>query len=104
MDSSTRDQLDRDSAARREGSQRTADYGNYRSGSGGARGALAATEAVAVAVAAGGRRAGRRRQKALDERVGPHEQQRPASTFQGAARRRESTFLGVGAPKPLHDR
>ena len=36
MDSSTRDQLDRDSAARREGSQRTTDYGNYRSGSGGA--------------------------------------------------------------------
>ena len=34
MDSSTRDQLDRDAAARREGSQRTKDYGNYRSGSG----------------------------------------------------------------------
>ena len=34
MDSSTRDQLNRDSAARREGSQRTSDYGNYKSGSG----------------------------------------------------------------------
>jgi len=34
MDSSTRSQLDRDSAARREGSQRTSDYGGYRSGSG----------------------------------------------------------------------
>jgi hypothetical protein len=29
----TRDQLDRDSAARREGSQRTGDYGTYKSGS-----------------------------------------------------------------------
>jgi len=34
LDSGTRSQLDRDSAARREGSQRTGDYGNYRSGSG----------------------------------------------------------------------
>ncbi len=33
-DPSTVDQLNRDSAARREGSQRTGDYGNYRSGSG----------------------------------------------------------------------
>jgi hypothetical protein len=33
-DRSTIDQLNRDSAARREGSQRTGDYGNYRSGSG----------------------------------------------------------------------
>jgi hypothetical protein len=33
-DRSTMDQLDRDSAARREGTQRTGDYGNYRSGSG----------------------------------------------------------------------
>jgi hypothetical protein len=32
-DSSTVDQLNRDSAARREGTQRTGDYGNYRSGS-----------------------------------------------------------------------
>ena len=30
----TVDQLNRDSAARREGTQRTGDYGNYRSGSG----------------------------------------------------------------------
>jgi hypothetical protein len=37
MDRGTRDQLDRDSAARREGTQRAQDYGNYRSGSGGAR-------------------------------------------------------------------
>jgi hypothetical protein len=34
LDSSTRDQLNRDSAARREGSERTRDYGNYRSGTG----------------------------------------------------------------------
>jgi hypothetical protein len=34
MDPSTRDQLDRDAAARREGSQRTADQGTYRGGSG----------------------------------------------------------------------
>ena len=34
LDRSTVDQLNRDSAARREGSQRTGDYGNYRSGSG----------------------------------------------------------------------
>jgi hypothetical protein len=33
-DGSTVDQLNRDSAARREGTQRTGDYGNYRSGSG----------------------------------------------------------------------
>jgi hypothetical protein len=33
-DRSTVDQLNRDSAARREGTQRTTDYGNYRSGSG----------------------------------------------------------------------
>ena len=33
-DRSTTDQLNRDAAARREGSQRTKDYGNYRSGSG----------------------------------------------------------------------
>jgi hypothetical protein len=32
MDSSTRDQLNRDSAARREGTQRTRDYGGYSSG------------------------------------------------------------------------
>jgi hypothetical protein len=37
MDRSTADQLDRDSAARREGTQRTNDYSNYRSGSGGSR-------------------------------------------------------------------
>ena len=35
-DRSTVDQLNRDSAARREGTQRTTDYGNYRSGSGSA--------------------------------------------------------------------
>ncbi len=34
MDAATRDQLNRDSAARREGTTRTQDYGNYRSGSG----------------------------------------------------------------------
>jgi hypothetical protein len=34
VDRSTMDQLNRDSAARREGTQRTGDYGNYRSGSG----------------------------------------------------------------------
>jgi hypothetical protein len=34
LDRSTADQLNRDSAARREGSQRTNDYSNYRSGSG----------------------------------------------------------------------
>ena len=34
LDSSTRDQLNRDSAARREGSTRTRDYGTYRSGGG----------------------------------------------------------------------
>ena len=34
MDRSTTDQLNRDAAARREGTQRTGDYGNYRSGSG----------------------------------------------------------------------
>jgi hypothetical protein len=34
MDRSTVEQLNRDSAARREGTQRTQDYGNYRSGSG----------------------------------------------------------------------
>jgi hypothetical protein len=34
MDSSTRDQLNRDAAARREGTQRANDYGSYRSGSG----------------------------------------------------------------------
>jgi hypothetical protein len=33
-DRSTIDQLNRDSAARREGAQRTGDYGGYRSGSG----------------------------------------------------------------------
>jgi hypothetical protein len=33
-DRATVDQLNRDSAARREGAQRTGDYGNYRSGSG----------------------------------------------------------------------
>jgi hypothetical protein len=33
-DRSTINQLDRDAAARREGTQRTGDYGNYRSGSG----------------------------------------------------------------------
>ena len=33
-DTSTMDQLNRDSAARREGAERTRDYGNYRSGSG----------------------------------------------------------------------
>jgi hypothetical protein len=33
-DRSTTDQLNRDAAARREGTQRTQDYGNYRSGSG----------------------------------------------------------------------
>ena len=33
VDRPTRDQLDRDSTARREGTQRTGDYGNYRSGS-----------------------------------------------------------------------
>jgi hypothetical protein len=33
-DRSTTEQLNRDSAARSEGSQRTKDYGNYRSGSG----------------------------------------------------------------------
>jgi hypothetical protein len=32
LDSGTRDQLNRDSAARREGSQRTRDYGTYQSG------------------------------------------------------------------------
>jgi len=36
-DRSTTDQLNRDAAARREGTQRTNDYGNYRSGSGGTR-------------------------------------------------------------------
>ena len=42
-DRSTTDQLNRDAAARREGTQRTSDYGNYRSGSPGAavaRGAI----------------------------------------------------------------
>jgi len=34
LDSSTRDQLNRDSAARREGTTRTRDYGTYRSGGG----------------------------------------------------------------------
>jgi hypothetical protein len=34
MDRSTADQLNRDSAARREGTQRTGDYGSYRGGSG----------------------------------------------------------------------
>jgi hypothetical protein len=34
VDRSTMDQLNRDSAARREGTQRTGDYGSYRSGSG----------------------------------------------------------------------
>ena len=34
MDRSTTDQLNRDAAARREGTQRTSDYGNYRGGSG----------------------------------------------------------------------
>ena len=34
MDRSTTDQLNRDAAARREGTQRTRDYGNYRGGSG----------------------------------------------------------------------
>ncbi len=34
VDRGTTDQLNRDSAARREGTQRTQDYGNYRSGSG----------------------------------------------------------------------
>ena len=37
VDRSTMDQLNRDSAARREGTQRTNDYGNYRSGGGGSR-------------------------------------------------------------------
>jgi hypothetical protein len=37
MDRGTRDQLDRDSAARREGTQRTGSYGTYK-GSGGTRG------------------------------------------------------------------
>ena len=32
MDRGTTDQLNRDAAARREGTQRTSDYGNYRSG------------------------------------------------------------------------
>ena len=34
VDRTTQDQLNRDAAARREGTQRTNDYGNYRSGSG----------------------------------------------------------------------
>jgi hypothetical protein len=34
LDRATVDQLNRDSAARREGTQRTGDYGSYRSGSG----------------------------------------------------------------------
>jgi hypothetical protein len=34
VDRSTADQLNRDSTARREGTQRSSDYGNYRSGSG----------------------------------------------------------------------
>ena len=34
VDRSTTDQLNRDAAARREGTQRTSDYGNYRGGSG----------------------------------------------------------------------
>jgi hypothetical protein len=34
VDRSTTDQLNRDAAARREGTQRTGDYGNYRGGSG----------------------------------------------------------------------
>jgi hypothetical protein len=34
VDRSTTDQLNRDAAARREGTQRTTDYGNYRGGSG----------------------------------------------------------------------
>ncbi len=34
MDRSTTEQLNRDAAARREGTQRSSDYGNYRSGSG----------------------------------------------------------------------
>jgi hypothetical protein len=34
MDRSTTDQLNRDAAARREGTERSRDYGNYRSGSG----------------------------------------------------------------------
>ena len=36
-DRGTVDQLNRDSAARREGTQRTGDYGTYRGGGGGAR-------------------------------------------------------------------
>jgi hypothetical protein len=37
MDRGTQDQLNRDAAARREGSQRTTDYGSYRNGSSGSR-------------------------------------------------------------------
>jgi hypothetical protein len=37
MDRGTQDQLNRDAAARREGSQRTNDYGTYRGGGGGSR-------------------------------------------------------------------
>ena len=53
MDRSTTDQLNRDAAARREGTQRTADYGNYKSGGGGNRstGSYRGGAAAAVAVA-----------------------------------------------------
>ena len=58
-DSSTRsDQLNRDSGARTEGSQRTRDYGNYRGGGGTAPAGPAATAA--------GRLPRRRRPKALN--------------------------------------
>ena len=61
MDRGTQDQLDRDAAARREGSQRTNDYGNYRSGGGGN-----SSPGSYRGGGGGGRSRGRRRRKALD--------------------------------------
>ena len=55
-DRGTIDQLDRDSAARREGSQRTKDYGNYRSGAGASTRGTGSYRGGGGARAGGGRR------------------------------------------------
>ena len=61
MDSATAGQLNRDSRARSEGAQRTRDYGNYRSGGGGASTYRAGGGRAGGGRAGGGRGGGGRR-------------------------------------------
>jgi hypothetical protein len=60
-DSSTRDQLNRDSSARAEGSQRTSDYGSYRSSGGRSGGSSYRSGGGGGYRGGGGRGGGRRR-------------------------------------------